>query len=301
MRLVAAPHPFKTEQIERFIPEGPTLAEMFELSGIDPMLAAHGHVWIGDQYVPRHLWHRVRPKEGTNITLRVVPHGGGGGGLRRRYWCCTCGRGRSGSGYDRWCGARRVGGRRGPARRRIGDQPMTFVIATITPEAAWFSTDKLRVDSACYEMPGAFDDAYPGGAGRALLIETWAAMVCKVDIEEAAEIAPPRADVGIIAGWSERRGSIAAYVFAEGERTELQHGAHTMMPVPHPDCAGYAEIADLWKPAGCGDGVERFHRLIGGNVRDAYERGLTRPGYGVGREILTVRADRHGVTRAWTT
>src|SRR3546814_1781446 len=82
-RLVAAPHPFKTERIDLTLPEGMTIAEMIEASGIDPILAAHGHVFVGDQYVQRHLWHRVRPKPGVVLTLRVVPHGGGGGGDRK--------------------------------------------------------------------------------------------------------------------------------------------------------------------------------------------------------------------------
>lgn len=79
-RLVAAPHPFKTETIDRIVPEGLTLAEMLEHAQCDPVLRAHAHIWIADQYIPRHLWHRVRPKPGVTITLRVVPHGGGGGG-----------------------------------------------------------------------------------------------------------------------------------------------------------------------------------------------------------------------------
>lgn len=79
-RLVAAPHPFKVETIDRVVPEGLTLAEMLEYAQCDPVLAAHAHIWIEDQYIPRHVWHRVRPKPGVTITLRVVPHGGGGGG-----------------------------------------------------------------------------------------------------------------------------------------------------------------------------------------------------------------------------
>jgi hypothetical protein len=77
-RLIAAPHPFKTEQIDIEFPEGMTIAEMIDASGIDPILARHAHCFVGDQYVQRHLWRRVRPKPGVNLTLRVVPQGGGG-------------------------------------------------------------------------------------------------------------------------------------------------------------------------------------------------------------------------------
>jgi len=79
-RLIAAPHPFKVDTIDRVVPEGLTLAEMLYIAQCDPILAAHAHIWIGDQYIPRHVWHRVRPKPHAIITLRVVPHGGGGGG-----------------------------------------------------------------------------------------------------------------------------------------------------------------------------------------------------------------------------
>lgn len=79
-RLVASPHPFKTERIDTLVPDGLTLQEMLETVQFDPVLAAHAHIWISDQYIPRHYWHRVRPKPGVTITMRVVPHGGGGGG-----------------------------------------------------------------------------------------------------------------------------------------------------------------------------------------------------------------------------
>src|SRR3546814_11985906 len=74
-RLIATPHPFKAERSDSTLPEGMTMAEMIEASGIVPILAAHGHVFVGDQYVQRHFWHRVRPKPGVVLTLRVVPHG----------------------------------------------------------------------------------------------------------------------------------------------------------------------------------------------------------------------------------
>ena len=38
-RLVAAPHPFKVETIDRVVPDGLTLAEMVEFAEIDPARA----------------------------------------------------------------------------------------------------------------------------------------------------------------------------------------------------------------------------------------------------------------------
>ena len=80
MRLVAAPHPFKTEIVDAVVPDGLTISEMIEHSQFDPVLAAHSHVWINDHYVPQDKWHLVRPKIGTTLILRAYPQGGGGGG-----------------------------------------------------------------------------------------------------------------------------------------------------------------------------------------------------------------------------
>lgn len=79
-RLVAAPHPFRVATVDRIVPDDLTLADMLHEAQCDPVLAAHAHIWIGDQYIPRDNWRRVRPKAGAVITLRVVPQGGGGGG-----------------------------------------------------------------------------------------------------------------------------------------------------------------------------------------------------------------------------
>lgn len=81
-RLVAAPHPFRADRVDLVVPDGLTIAEMLEIAQGDPILLAHAHVWIHDQYIPRHLWHRVRPKPHALVTVRVVPHGGGGGGSK---------------------------------------------------------------------------------------------------------------------------------------------------------------------------------------------------------------------------
>lgn len=69
------------------IPAGGTVAEIVAGAGMDPVLAAHAHVWLGDGAmsrdpvpVARTHWHRLRPKPGTVLTVRVVPQGGGGGG-----------------------------------------------------------------------------------------------------------------------------------------------------------------------------------------------------------------------------
>jgi hypothetical protein len=75
-----APRPFSTERLDTLMPVGLTLKEMLEATQPDSLLLAHAHVYVGDQYIPRDRWHRVRPKSGVRVTCRVVPAGGGGGG-----------------------------------------------------------------------------------------------------------------------------------------------------------------------------------------------------------------------------
>lgn len=79
-RLVAAPHPFKTDTIDVEVPEGLTISQILELAQCDPVLRRYAHVFVGSQYVPRDIWDIARPKAGMMVSVRVVPHGGGGGG-----------------------------------------------------------------------------------------------------------------------------------------------------------------------------------------------------------------------------
>lgn len=80
LRLVACPHPFKVERIDRVIPAGQTLADIVLAAGVHPALLRHCQVWIDDWWIPRDRWQLVRPKPGHTITVRAVPEGGGGGG-----------------------------------------------------------------------------------------------------------------------------------------------------------------------------------------------------------------------------
>lgn len=79
MRVVALPRPFSTERIVTNVLEGNTLKELMDIAGIsDPVLASHCRVFIDDMLIEPKNFHRVRPKAGTQISIRVVPHGGGG-------------------------------------------------------------------------------------------------------------------------------------------------------------------------------------------------------------------------------
>jgi hypothetical protein len=77
LRVVASPHPFSSEHIERQYQAGMSIAEVVALIQPEPVLRRRGHVWIGDEKIPQSLWHRVRPKPGTRLTIRMVPQGGG--------------------------------------------------------------------------------------------------------------------------------------------------------------------------------------------------------------------------------
>lgn len=77
--VIAAAHPFRTDHARLSVPEGRTLAEILAEVQPRPELSQGAHVFIGDQLVPRHNWHRVRPHAGVTVTIRAVPMGGGGG------------------------------------------------------------------------------------------------------------------------------------------------------------------------------------------------------------------------------
>lgn len=78
--VVAQPHPLKLARDRVAMPDGLTLADMLETVQPDPILRAHAHIWIHDQYIPRDLWRVVRPKPGVEIVVKMYPMNGGGGG-----------------------------------------------------------------------------------------------------------------------------------------------------------------------------------------------------------------------------
>lgn len=77
LRVVACPRPFSVARTELTLAEGPTVAELLERVGIDPLRAA-ARVFIDDTFVPKRWWARVHPKAGRTVTVRVIPTGGGG-------------------------------------------------------------------------------------------------------------------------------------------------------------------------------------------------------------------------------
>lgn len=78
----AALHPLKTERVDFTVEPGLTVAQIFEQAQPDIVLRRAAHIYIGDHYVPRKHWDRVKPKPGSMVSVRafVAPRGGGAQG-----------------------------------------------------------------------------------------------------------------------------------------------------------------------------------------------------------------------------
>ncbi|MEM9681624.1 MAG: host specificity factor TipJ family phage tail protein [Pseudomonadota bacterium] len=72
--------PFSSEPTFVELGEGLSIAEILDIVQPDPVLRRHVNVYVGDCYINPDYYHVVRPKNGSLVTMRVVPRGGGGGG-----------------------------------------------------------------------------------------------------------------------------------------------------------------------------------------------------------------------------
>lgn len=87
VRVVAARAPALPAHIDLALAPGGTILDVLKAAGADPVFFSHGFVKLVDlkrpdrsMAVPRDLWARVRPKDGTLVLAGVRPLGGGGGG-----------------------------------------------------------------------------------------------------------------------------------------------------------------------------------------------------------------------------
>ena len=78
VRLTALLRPFSMARQILEVPPGLSLEEMFALAQPNQMLRGHASIFIGDERIAPEYWPAVRPKPGTEVTIRVLPAGGGG-------------------------------------------------------------------------------------------------------------------------------------------------------------------------------------------------------------------------------
>lgn len=76
------PHPFRAERERHRLPVGRSIAAIINEVQPETWLHRHAHVYLNGDYVPMELWSRVKPKAGTQLSIRLVPMGGGGGGRK---------------------------------------------------------------------------------------------------------------------------------------------------------------------------------------------------------------------------
>ena len=80
VRLVASPSPLASTEIDVQMPEGLTLGQMLDASGMDPRVAPWCHVAVDGNEIDPMWWDHVKPKAGRRVTVSVYPTGGGGEG-----------------------------------------------------------------------------------------------------------------------------------------------------------------------------------------------------------------------------
>ena len=72
-------NPFAGTRVESTVPVGLTLREIVAAQGLRETDAYGVQVWLNGEIVPDRMLDRVKPKEGTRVFVRVVPHGGEAG------------------------------------------------------------------------------------------------------------------------------------------------------------------------------------------------------------------------------
>lgn len=75
--LTTCPDPFQVRNVSEKVPFGLTISDMV-LHAVPRQMASLAYVWIDGHYIPPVNWHRVRPKSGAIVTIKIVPGKGGG-------------------------------------------------------------------------------------------------------------------------------------------------------------------------------------------------------------------------------
>lgn len=77
--IIARPHMFRSDLIIKEIPYGQRINEIIDDLDLESE-ALQARVLVDDHVVEKAYWHRVKPKAGHRLTVRVLPQGGGGQG-----------------------------------------------------------------------------------------------------------------------------------------------------------------------------------------------------------------------------
>ena len=79
VNIATARNPFAGTRIESTAPVGMTLREMVAVQGLRESAAYDVQVVLNGEIVPDRMLSRIKPKAGTQVIVRVVPHGGDSG------------------------------------------------------------------------------------------------------------------------------------------------------------------------------------------------------------------------------
>lgn len=80
VRVVAVPHPFKSDNIDLSLPEGLTINQILEIVQPDEVLRMFAFVFVNEDPIYSDDWDIIKPAQTDVVTIKIVPMGGGGGG-----------------------------------------------------------------------------------------------------------------------------------------------------------------------------------------------------------------------------
>lgn len=77
VNVLLQPKPFGVALERHSAPSGLNIEEIVATLPLAPRMGTYARVWIDSDEIPRSMWGKVRPKEGTNVNVKIMPRGGG--------------------------------------------------------------------------------------------------------------------------------------------------------------------------------------------------------------------------------
>src|SRR4029450_3585276 len=77
LRIVACPHPFRTDRTETRLRAGLTLAEILAEVQPEARLRQFAHISIEGEGIEQKNWRVIQPKHGHTVSGRIAPHARG--------------------------------------------------------------------------------------------------------------------------------------------------------------------------------------------------------------------------------